>query len=118
MKSLRDGRAQLRDGYVVIKDNEAWLIGAHISPLPQASTHRHPDPTRSRKLLLNRREINKLIGAIQQKGYTVVVLSLYWKQNKVKANIALAKGKKLYDKRETEKRKTWELEKQRLKKIR
>ncbi|RMD69796.1 MAG: SsrA-binding protein SmpB [Gammaproteobacteria bacterium] len=118
VKSLRAGRVQLRDSHVIIKNGEAWLIGAHISPLPTASTHIHPDPVRSRKLLLHREELNRLIGAVERKGYTLVPLALYWKRGKVKVEIGLAKGKKLYDKRAAEKAKEWEREKQRMFKIR
>jgi SsrA-binding protein len=103
VKSLRAGKAQLVDSYVLLKDDEAWLMGAHITPLKTASTHVIADPTRTRKLLLNRRELDKLFGAVQQKGYTCVALSLYWKQHLVKCEIALAKGKKDFDKRHVEK---------------
>lgn len=115
IKSLRAGRAQLKESYVIIKAGEAWLVGAHISPLPTASTHITPDPVRSRKLLLQRKELNTLIGAVQRKGYTIVPLNLHWKKGRAKLEIALAKGKKLYDKRETEKRRDWERRKQQLK---
>jgi SsrA-binding protein len=115
VKSLRAGRAQLKESYVIIKRGEAWLVGAHISPLPTASTHITPDPVRSRKLLLHQRELNKLIGAVQRKGYTLVPLNLHWKKGNAKLEIALAKGKKLYDKRETEKRRDWERRKQQIK---
>jgi SsrA-binding protein len=114
VKSLRAGRAQLKESYVIIKNGEAWLVGAHISPLATVSTHITPDPVRSRKLLLHQRELNKLIGAVQRKGYTIVPLNLHWKKGRAKLEIALAKGKKLYDKRETEKRRDWERQKQRL----
>lgn len=114
VKSLRAGRVQLDQGYILLKHGEAWLFGALITPLQTASTHIQPDPQRSRKLLLNKREINKLIGSIERRGYTVVPLSLYWKQNRVKLEIGLAKGKKQHDKRATEKERDWKLEKQRL----
>lgn len=113
VKSLREGRVQLRDAHVIIKNGEAFLIGAHITPLKTVSTHIHPDPTRTRKLLLNKDELNKLYGAIEQKGYTVVPLALYWKKNRAKCEIALAKGKKLHDKRQTIKERDWEREKAR-----
>lgn len=100
VKSIRSGRAQLKESYVVIKQGEAWLLGAHISPLPSASTHINPDPIRSRKLLLNTRELSKLIGAVQRAGMTLVALSMYWKGPRVKLKIALAKGKKQHDKRQ------------------
>ena len=114
VKSLRDGRAQLKESYVVILRGEIFLIGAHISPLGSASTHINPDPTRSRKLLLHKKEISKLIGAREREGYTIVPLSLYWKRGKAKAKIALAKGKKQYDKRQTIKQREWDRDKHRL----
>ena|SRR3990167_4385902 len=114
VKSIRAHRVQLRDSYVVLKGGEAWLIGAHITPLPTASTHIHPDAQRSRKLLLNQRELNKLYGAVQRQGYTLVPLDLHWRKNRVKIEIALCKGKKSYDKRETIKKREWEREKQRV----
>lgn len=114
VKSLRAGKAQITDAYVLLKNSEAWLIGGLITPLQTASTHFVVDPTRTRKLLLNRRQLNALIGGVQQKGYTCVCLSLYWKGHLVKAEIALAKGKQLHDKRETEKERDWNREKQRI----
>ncbi len=95
----------------MIKRGEAWLVGAHITPLNTASTHISPDPQRSRKLLLNHRELDKIIGAAQKKGYTVVPVNLHWKKQYLKVDIALAKGKKQYDKREAEKQKDWERQK-------
>ncbi len=118
VKSLRAGKVQLVDSYVLLKNNEAWLIGSLITPLGTASTHIHPDPTRTRKLLLHRTELDKLVGLVERKGYTLIPLSLYWKKNRVKINIAVAKGKTQYDKRATEKERDWKREKQRLKKIR
>lgn len=118
VKSLRAGRAQLSESYVIIKDGEAWLIGAHISPLETASTHIHVDPTRSRKLLLHQRELSKLIGAAQRKGYTIVPLNLHWHNGLAKLDIALGVGKKTFDKRETIKQRDWERQKQRLHKMR
>jgi SsrA-binding protein len=103
VKSMRAGKAQLVDSYVLLKDGEAWLMGAHITPLTSASTHVIADPTRTRKLLLNKRELGKLFGAVQQKGYDCVALSLYWKKHMIKCEIALGNGKKEYDKRHTEK---------------
>jgi SsrA-binding protein len=114
VKSLRAGRLQLSESYVVIKDGQAWLLGANISPLPTASTHIHPDPTRTRRLLLHRAELNKLIGAVERKGYTLVPLSVYWKRGLAKLGVGLAKGKKQHDKRATEKERDWQREKQRL----
>lgn len=103
VKSLRAGKAQLVDSYVLLKDGEAWLLGSHITPLTTASTHVIADPVRTRKLLLHKRELGKLFGAVQQKGYACVALSMYWKKHLVKCEIALAKGKKDFDKRHTEK---------------
>lgn len=114
VKSLRAGRIQLRDSYVVLKKGEAWLIGAHFSPLPTASTHITPDPQRSRKLLLSQRELSKLFASVNREGYTVVPLDLHWHKNRAKAQIALAKGKKTHDKRQTIKRREWEREKARI----
>jgi len=114
VKSLRAGRAQLTESYVLLKDGEAWLLGAQIVPLPTASTHIHPDPTRTRKLLLHQKELDRLFGAVDRRGYTVVPLKLYWKKGRAKAEIALAKGKKAHDKRATEKDRDWQREKQRI----
>lgn len=114
VKSLRAGRTQLKESYIILKKGEAWLIGAHISPLLTASTHINPDPIRTRKLLLHQREINKLRRAVEREGYTIVALDLHWQRNRAKLEIAIAKGKKQYDKRETEKRKDWERQKARL----
>ncbi|MGB0664389.1 MAG: SsrA-binding protein SmpB [Pontibacterium sp.] len=114
VKSLREGRAQLVDSYVVFKNNEAWLVGAHMTPLKTACTHVVADPIRDRKLLLHGREIYKLENAVQAKGYSCVALALYWKGSHVKCEIALVKGKKLHDKRADEKEKDWARQKQRL----
>ena len=114
VKSLRAGRVNLKESYILLKQGEAWLIGAHISPLDTASTHIHPDPIRTRKLLLHQRELNKLHVAKEREGYTIVALDLHWYKNRVKANIALAKGKKQFDKREVAKRKDWDREQRRL----
>ena len=114
VKSLREGKCQLTDSYVIIKNNEAWLLGAQIQPLLTASTHVIADPIRTRKLLLKRREINKLQSAIEQKGYTTVATALYWKKHLVKCAVAIAKGKQTHDKRETEKTRDWNRQKQRL----
>lgn len=113
VKSLRAGKVQLDQGYVLLKNGEAWLFGANITPLSTASTHQEHDPQRTRKLLMHRSEIAKLIGSVDRKGYTVVPLNLYWKNNRVKLEIALAKGKKLHDKRATEKERDWARQKQR-----
>jgi SsrA-binding protein len=114
VKSLRAGKAQLVDSYVLVKDGEAWLLGAHITPLSSASTHVVADPQRTRRLLLHKNEIMHIFGATQQKGYTCVATSLYWKGNRVKCEVALAKGKKAHDKRATEKDRDWQREKQRI----
>jgi SsrA-binding protein len=114
VKSLRAGRVQIQDSYVLIKDNEAFLFGALITPLPTASTHIQPDPQRTRKLLLHRRELNRLIGAVERRGYTVVPTALYWKQGKVKVEVGLAKGKQTHDKRAAEKERDWQRQKQRI----
>jgi SsrA-binding protein len=114
VKSLRAGKVQIRDSYVLLKDAEAFLFGALITPLPTASTHIKPDPQRTRKLLLHRREINKLIGAVERKGYTVVPTAMYWKQGKAKIEIGMAKGKQTFDKRHTEKERDWQREQQRI----
>ena len=113
-KAIRAGRAQIKEAYVVIKDGELFLLGAHISPLAQASTHVHPDPVRTRKLLLHEREISKLIGKVERAGYALVPLDLHYSKGRVKISVGLAKGKKQYDKRETEKERDWEREKARL----
>ncbi len=114
VKSVRDGRVQLKESYVSVQKGEIFLIGAHISPLKQASTHINPNPTRPRKLLLHRKEISKLIGAVDRDGYTLAPLSLYWVRGRVKAKIALAKGKKQHDKRQTIKQREWDRDKHRL----
>jgi len=114
VKSLRAGRVQLVDSYVIIKDGEAWLLGSLITPLPTVSTHYTPDPTRTRMLLLHRHQLDKLIGAVERKGYTLLALALYWSHGKVKTEIGLAKGKQAHDKRESEKERDWQREKQRL----
>ncbi len=114
VKSLRNGKGQITDSYVLFKNGEAWLLGALIMPLSTVSTHFVVDPTRTRKLLLKKRELDHLMGATQQKGYTCVCTELYWKGHLVKARIALAKGKQLHDKRETEKNRDWDREKQRV----
>jgi len=114
VKAIRAGRAQLKEAYVVLKGGEVFLIGAHISALPTASTHIQPDPTRTRKLLLHAEEIRRLIGKVDQAGYTLVPLNLHYAKGRVKAEIGLAKGKKQYDKRAAEKEREWNREKQRL----
>jgi SsrA-binding protein len=118
VKSLRAGRAQIAEAYVLVKDGEAWLFGAHVAPLPTTSTHVVADPTRTRKLLLQRSELDRLIGAVERKGYTLVPLRLHWRHGKAKLEIGLAKGKKAHDKRATEKDRDWAREKSRLLKSR
>lgn len=117
VKAIRAGRAQLKEGYVIVRGAELFLIGAHITPLPEASTHVKPDATRSRKLLMHAGEIHKLIGKVERAGYTLVPLDLHYKGGRVKLSIGLAKGKKQYDKRATEKEREWQREKQRLLKV-
>lgn len=114
VKSLRAGKGGIADAYVIIKNSEAWLLNAQIIPLNTASTHIHPENARTRKLLLNKRELKKLIGAVERKGYTIVPLHMYWKNGLAKVSIAIAKGKKLFDKRETIKNRDWQRDKQRL----
>lgn len=118
VKSLRAGKAQITEGYVLVKNGEAWLIGAHISPLATTSTHLVADPTRTRKLLLHRRELDRLVGAVERKGHTIVPLKLYWKDGRAKLEIGLAKGKQAHDKRATAKDRDWQREKSRLLKTR
>ncbi|HEY5567654.1 MAG TPA: SsrA-binding protein SmpB [Gammaproteobacteria bacterium] len=113
VKSLRAGHAQLTESYVTLRNGEAWLLGAHLTPLSTASTHVHPDPTRTRKLLLQRDEIDRLTGLVERRGYTLVALELYWKNGKAKLAVGLARGKKQHDKRATEKDRDWERDKAR-----
>jgi SsrA-binding protein len=114
VKAIRAGRVQLKEAYVVLNSAEPFIIGMHVSALPTASTHVNPDPTRSRKLLLNAEEIRKLIGKVEQRGYTLVPINLHYKGGRVKLDIGLAKGKKQHDKREAEKDRDWQREQQRL----
>ena len=114
VKSLRAGRIQLKESYVKILHGEAFLLGAHLSALPTASTHVNPDPIRTRKLLLKRTELNRLIGLTERAGFTLVPTAMYWKRGRAKLEIGLAKGKKLHDKRSTEKDRDWQREKERL----
>ena len=114
VKAIRAGRAQLKEAYVVLKDGEVFLIGAHVSPLATASTHVRPDPTRTRKLLLHAEEIRRLIGKVDRAGYTLVPLNLHYSKGRIKLEIGLARGKKQYDKRAAEKEREWNREKQRL----
>lgn len=114
VKAIRAGRAQLKEAYVVVRQEEVFLIGCHISPLPTASTHIKPDPIRSRKLLLHAAEIRKLIGKVKQAGFTLMPLNLHYTKGRVKLDVGLAKGKKQHDKRATEKEREWDREKQRV----
>ena len=114
VKAIRAGRAQLKEAYVVVKDGEIVLLGAHVTPLPTASTHIRPDPTRTRKLLLHRPEINRLIGKVERAGYTLTPLDLHFSKGRVKLEIGLARGKKQYDKRAAVKEREWKREQQRL----
>jgi len=114
VKSLREGRIQLKESHIIIHKGEAWLLGAHISPLLSASTHIVPDRVRRKKLLLHQYELDKLIGGVERKGYTVVPLSMYWIKGRAKLKIGLAKGKKLHDKRAVSKDKDWQRDKARI----
>ncbi|MGH8232383.1 MAG: SsrA-binding protein SmpB [Steroidobacteraceae bacterium] len=114
VKSMRAGRVQLAEAYVYIRNAEAFLIGAHLSPLRTTSTHKVADPVRTRKLLLHRNELDRLIGATERRGYTIVPLELYWKNGRAKLQIGLAKGKKQHDKRATEKERDWQRDRARL----
>jgi SsrA-binding protein len=114
VKSLRAGKAQLVDSFVMVRDGEAWLHGSHLTPLTSASTHVTPEPARIRKLLLNRREIDRLTGLVERKGYTLVALELYWNKGRVKLALGLAKGKKQHDKRATEKERDWDRDRGRI----
>lgn len=114
VKSLRAKSIQLKESYVLLKDMEAWLIGAHISPLATASTHKVTDPIRTRKLLLHRGEIAKLIGAVERKGFTIIPLSMFWKNGVAKIEIGIAKGKQKQDKRASIKERDWKRDKQRI----
>ena len=114
VKAIRDGKAQLVDSYVLLRNGEAWLLGANITPLLSASTHVVADPQRTRKLLLHAKELARIFAATTQKGYTCVATAMYWKGNKVKVEIALGKGKKLHDKRASQRDKDWNRQKERL----
>jgi SsrA-binding protein len=118
VKALREGRIQFSDSYVLLKDNEAFLFGCLINPLPTVSTHITADPTRTRKMLLHRREIDRLRGAVDRKGKTVVPTAMYWSRGKVKVEIGIATGKRQHDKRKTEKDRDWERQKSRIMKAR
>ncbi len=114
VKAIRAGRLQLRDAYVIVRDNALWLLGCTITPLPTVSTHFQPDPTRTRKLLMHAREIDRLIGAVERSGYTLVPLDMHYVGGRIKLEIGLAKGKKQHDKRESERERDWQRQRQRL----
>ncbi len=118
VKSLREGKLNLTESYVLLKNGEAWLLGATIAPLNTASTHITPDPTRTRKLLLNKRELSKIVGEVAKQGATCIPLKIYWKRGLAKCEIGLGKGKKLHDKRDTEKKRDWDRQKHRIMKNR
>lgn len=112
VKAIRAGRVQLKEGYVIVRNGEVFLFGAHISPLPTASTHINPDPVRTRKLLLKAEEIKRLIGKVERAGYTMVPINLHYQRGRIKCEIGLAKGKKQHDKRDAEKERDWQREQQ------
>jgi SsrA-binding protein len=114
VKSMRAGKAQLTDSYVILREGEAWLLNSHVTPLKTVSTHFVAEPKRVRKVLLNRREIDRLTGLVERKGYTLIALELYWSKNRVKVAVGLAKGKKQHDKRDTEKDRDWQRDKARV----
>jgi SsrA-binding protein len=114
VKAIRAGRANLKEAYVIVRQGEVYLLGCHISPLPEASTHVHPDPVRTRKLLLKAEEIRKLIGKVERAGYALVPIDMHYVRGRIKLEVGLAKGKKQHDKRDTEKDREWERERQRL----
>jgi SsrA-binding protein len=114
VKALREGRVQFADSYVLLKDDEAFLFGCLINPLPTASTHITPDPTRTRKLLLHRREIDQLVGAVDRRGYTLIPTAMYWSRGRVKVEIGMARGKRQHDKRKTVRDRDWERQKARI----
>jgi SsrA-binding protein len=118
VKSMRAGKAQLTDSFVIFRDGEAWLLGSHVAPLNTVSTHVVAEPKRTRKLLMNRREIARLVGLVERKGYPLIALELYWSKHHVKVSVGLAKGKKQHDKRDTEKDRDWQRDKSRALKAR
>lgn len=117
VKAIRAGRVNLKESYVVVKNGEIWLLGMHLTPLYTASTHVNPEATRTRKLLLHRDQIDKLIGKVERAGYALIPLDLHYTRGRVKVEVGLAKGKKMHDKRETEKQRDWDREKQRLMRV-
>ena len=118
VKSLRSGRGRITEAYVIVKDGEAWLLGSHFAPLSTTSTHVIADPTRTRKLLMHRTELDRLVGAVERKGQALIPLRLYWKNGRAKLEVGLAKGKKAHDKRESIKERDWKRDKARLMKDR
>jgi SsrA-binding protein len=118
VKAIRAGRAQIQEAYVIIREGELWLLGAHISPLISASTHIRPDPVRTRKLLMRGAEIHKLIGKVERAGFTLVPLDMHYLKGRIKLSVGLAKGKKQHDKRASEKDREWQRDRQRLMKTR
>ncbi|NOL48948.1 SsrA-binding protein SmpB [Pelistega europaea] len=114
VKSIRAGKVQLGESYVIVRDGELFVLNMHVSPLATASTHIHPNATRTRKLLMHRQEINRLIGKVEIRGYTLVPLNLHYKHGKIKLEFGLGKGKKLHDKRDTAKERDWQREKERI----
>jgi SsrA-binding protein len=114
VKAIRAGHVQIKESYVIVRDGEIWIIGMHISPLPTASRHVSPNSTRTRKLLLKAEEISKLIGKVEQRGYTLVPLNLHYKNGRIKLDFGLGRGKKLHDKRDTSRDKDWQREKERI----
>lgn len=114
VKSLREGRVQFADSYVLLKDNEAFLFGCNIDPLPTAAAHTKPDPTRTRKLLLHRREIDRLIGLVERKGFALIPTAMYFSRGRVKVEIGVATGKRQHDKRKTVKDRDWKRQKERI----
>ena len=114
VKSLREGKVQIGDGYVLLQDGEAFLLGGLITPMLSASSHVETDPRRTRKLLLHKQEISRLVGAVERKGFTIVATAMYWKRGRAKVELGLAKGKKQHDKRAAEKARDWDREKGRI----
>lgn len=114
VKAIRAGHVQLKESYIIVRDGEIWIVGMHISPLPNISTHVTPDPVRTRKLLLRRDEISKLIGRVEQRGYTMVPLNLHYRRGRIKLEFGLGRGKKKHDKRDAARDKDWQRERERL----
>ncbi|HEY1058691.1 SsrA-binding protein SmpB [Limnobacter humi] len=117
VKAIRAGRVQIKEGHIIIRNGELWLLNSHITPLNSASTHVRPDTVRTRKLMLKKMEINRLIGKVEQRGYSLIPLDFHFKNGRIKCSMALAKGKKLHDKRDSLKDKDWKREQERLMKV-